>query len=191
MEYSHVVIEVSKSEDMSPQTADANQINLLAQNVDHLSVSDNSESTKFYASIVEGEDAEAVTDLQSEREMNEHLSFVSLLPFNSKEQRTMIPGCHKCMIDDSCNDSWCVFCTRGFCHRGQLCSNIYSHFAMCGNDTNYCRVNRLRNPQNDRNVRRIQSSGHGGNGRCVLCGRKKMRVRLKNYRKRKLVSFRF
>ena len=116
MEYSHeeeenprTVPEVAQSGDMSPQITDADQINLLAQNFDHLSVSDNSDSTKSYASIVKGEDVEFVTDSQSEREMNEYLSFVSLLPFNSREQMTMIPGCYKCMIDDSCNDSWCVF----------------------------------------------------------------------------------
>ena len=137
--------------------------------------------------LLEGEEVGAVIDPQSEREMNEYMSFVALLSFNSIEQRTMIPGCHKCMIDDSCDDAWCNFCTRGFCHRGQLCRNIYSHFAMCGNETNFCRENRLRNPQNDRNIRRI----HDGNGRCVLCGKKKMRERLQNYRKRKRVSFRF
>ena len=157
MENSHIVGEVSQSDDIMQEKADVNQIDLLAQNVDHLSVNDSSGSSKSCANIVEGEEVIAVINPQSEREMNEYMSFVALLPFNSIEQRTMIPGCHKCMIDDSCNDSWCNFCTRGFCHKGQLCKNIYSHFAMCGKETNFCKENRLRNSQNDRYIRRIQN----------------------------------
>ena len=55
-----------------------------------------------------------------------------------------IPGCKKCLIENNCKDTHCVFCTRGFCHRGPLCKNIYSHFVMCGNDTNHCRNEWLR-----------------------------------------------
>ena len=166
MENSHVVEDVSQNENILQENAHANQIDLLAQNVDHLSVNDNSGSSSSGANNVEGEQVREVIDPQNEREMNEYVSFDALLPLESI-------GCHKCMIDDSCNDSWCNFCTRGFCHKGQLCKNIYSHFAMCGNGTNFCRESRLRNPQNDRNVRRIQSSGHGGIRRCVLCGKKR------------------
>ena len=125
MENSHVVKEVSQSEDIMEEKTDVNQIDLLAQNVDHLSMSDSSGSSKTYANIVEGK---AVIDPQNEREMNEYMSFVALLPFNSIEQRTMIPGCHKCMIDDSCDDAWCNFCTRGFCHRGQFCKKYLQPF---------------------------------------------------------------
>ena len=55
---------------MLPQITEANQINLIAQNFDHLSVSDNSDSRISYASIVKGEDVESVVDSQSEREIN-------------------------------------------------------------------------------------------------------------------------
>ena len=170
MENSHEVGEVSQNEG----NAHANQIDLLAQNVDHLSVNDNSGSSKPDANVVQGEEVRAVIDPQNER-MNEYVLLDALLPFESLEQ---IPGCHKCTIN-ACNDSWCNFCTRGFCHKGQLCKNIYSHFAMCGKETNFCKENRLRNSQNDRYVRRIQNSGHGRK-MCPLW-KEKMRERLKKF----------
>ena len=77
MEYSHIdeenprtALEVAQSVYMLPQITEANQINLIAQNFDHLSVSDNSDSRISYASIVKGEDVESVVDSQSEREIN-------------------------------------------------------------------------------------------------------------------------
>ena len=39
---------------------------------------------------------------------------------------------------------------------------------MCGNDINYCRENRLRNPKKDRSFRRISSSGHDRDRRWML-----------------------
>ena len=145
MENSHEVGEVSQGENMLQGGAHADQVDLLAQGVGRLGVGGNTGSSKPDANVVQGEEVREVIDPQNEREMNRYVSI---------EQRTMIPGCHKCMIDDSCNDSWCNFCTRGFCHRGQLCKNIYSHFAMCGKETNFCKENRLRNSQNDRYIRR-------------------------------------
>ena len=60
---------------------------------------------------------------------------------NARKDESMMPGCQKCLVD-SCKDPWCAFCTRGFCYRGALCKNIYSHFAMCGSEINYCRDER-------------------------------------------------
>ena len=140
MENSHVVGDVSQNENILQENAHVNQIDLLAQNVDHLSVNDNSGSSKPDANVVQGEEVRAVIDPQNER-MNEYV----------------IPGCHKCMQDDSCNSPNCEYCTRGFCHKGQLCKNIYSHFAMCGKETNFCKEYRLRGSQDGRFIRRIQN----------------------------------
>ena len=130
--------------EMSPEAEDDNQINLITQEIEHLNVSDSEESAISYASIDRGENVDSVANSQREREMNDYFSLVPLLPFHSREQVTKMPGCYKCMLDDSCRDMWCVFCTRGFCHRGHLCKNFYSHFAMCGKGVNYCRMNRPR-----------------------------------------------
>ena len=99
-----------------------------------------------YANIVSGgitvERSEDSNNEPSEGDSNRYLS--SLLPFNLRIDVTKFPGCHKCLMDDSCNDPWCAFCTSGFCFRGALCKNVYSHFAMCGNGINYCKDGRLR-----------------------------------------------
>ena len=60
---------------------------------------------------------------------------------NAKNDASLMPGCQRCLLG-SCKDPWCPFCTRGFCYRGALCKNIYSHFAMCGSEINYCRDGR-------------------------------------------------
>ena len=130
----------------------------LAQNVDdHLqiasgSVNNNSGSSNLEENlvqveevvrgeeVVQAEEESAVIELQNER-MNEYV----------------VPGCHKCLQDDSCNSPNCEYCTRGFCHKGQLCKNIYSHFAMCGKETNFCKEYRLRGSQEGRFIRRIQN----------------------------------
>ena len=124
--------EVSQGENMLQGNAQANQIDLLAQNVDNLSVNPD-------ANVVQGEEVRAVIDPQNVR-MDEY----------------EIPGCVKCMIN-ACYDPWCNWCTNGFCHKGQLCKNIYSHFAMCGKETNFCKESRLRSSRNDRYIRRIQN----------------------------------
>ena len=150
MENSHEFGEVSQGENMLQGNAQANQIDLLAHNVDHLqiasgSVNDNSGSSNLDANIVQreevvqGEEGRPVIDPQNVR-MDEY----------------EIPGCVKCMIN-ACSDPWCNWCTNGFCHKGQLCKNIYSHFAMCGKEINYCKEYRLRGSQEGRFIRRIQN----------------------------------
>ena len=150
MESAHNVMEVSQGENMLQVSAQANQMNLLAHNVDHLqiasgSVNNNSGSSNLEENVVQveevvrgeeviqAEEERAVIELQNER-MNEYV----------------VPGCHKCLQDDSCNSPNCEYCTRGFCHKGQLCKNIYSHFAMCGRETNYCKDYRMRGSRNGR-----------------------------------------
>ena len=115
--------EATNSTDTLPDLSETHQINLLAHNFDNLNVS-NSPSDKY-------------------------LSF--LLPVHSRDQISKIPGCHKCLTDDGCKDSNCVFCVRGFCHLGPCCKNYYSHFVMCGNGINYCKdeILRLRNSNNN------------------------------------------
>ena len=132
MENAQEVMEVSQGENMLQVNEQANQMDQLAQNVDNLSVNPD-------AIVVQGEEERAVIEPQNKR-MDEY----------------EIPGCVKCMIN-ACNDPWCNWCTNGFCHKGQLCKNIYSHFAMCGKETNFCKEYRLRGSQNGRFIRRIQN----------------------------------
>ena len=132
--------------DRSPSLPGINHMDLLVQNVDDLNINSSPNAKISYASIVSGrimtERSENSNNAPSEEDINRYLSF--LLPFNSRRDVSMMPGCHRCLIDDSCNDPWCVFCTRGFCNRGPLCKNLYSHFAMCGGEVDYCKDGRLR-----------------------------------------------
>ena len=139
-------VEDTNSANKASDLTKTHQMELLAQNFDDISMSSSSNARIPYASIVTGRIVvEASVDRSnstSEENINKYLSF--LLPFNSKIQVTKIPGCYKCLVDDSCNDTHCIFCTRGFCHHGSLCKNIYSLFVMCGNGINYGRDERLR-----------------------------------------------
>ena len=136
----------SESVDIVSDLTESDQMELLAQNLEETYL-DNKLHTRIpYASIVTGkivvEASKHNSNSPSEESINKYLTF--LLPFNCKVKTSNIPGCNKCLVDDSCQDTHCVFCTRGFCHRGPLCKNDYSHFVMCGNGINHCRDERLR-----------------------------------------------
>ena len=156
MENAQEQMEVSRGENMLQVNAQANQMNLLAHNVDHLqiasgSVNNNSGSSNLEENVVQVEEVvrgEEVVQAEEERAVIE--------PQNERMDEYEIPGCIKCM-SNACNDPWCKWCTAGFCHKGQLCKNIYSHFAMCGKETNYCKEYRLRGSQEGRFIRRIQN----------------------------------
>ena len=139
-------VDDSSDVDMLSDLPGTHQMDLLAQNFDNINMNSNSNARISYAGVVSSriviERSENSSNSPSEEDINKYLSF--LLPFNSRIDVTKIPGCHRCLVDDSCNDPWCAFCTRGFCHRGALCKNLYSHFAMCGGEVNYCRDEWLR-----------------------------------------------
>ena len=161
MENAQEQMEFSQCENKLQVDAQASQMEQLAKNVDHIqiapgSVNNNSGNPNLEENVVHVEEFERGEELEERALIN--------------PDEYELPGCVKCMMDE-CGDPWCKWCTLGFCTKGQLCKNIYSHFAMCGNGTNFCRESRLRNPQNDRNVRRIQSSGNGGNGNNALLRR--------------------
>ena len=108
----------SESVDMVSDLTESDQMEFLAQNFENISIDSNSNARIPYASIVTGrivvEASEDSSNSPSEENINKYLSF--LLPFNCKVQTSNIPGCNKCLVDDSCQDTHCVFCTRGFCH---------------------------------------------------------------------------
>ena len=154
-------MEVSQGDNIMLMDAQTNQINVLAHDVDSLqiasgAVNNNSGSSNLEENVVQGvevkggenvvqieEDIRDVKVIQAEEE-----SAVIELQ-NERMDEYEIPGCVKCMRDE-CGDPWCKWCTAGFCHKGQLCKNIYSHFAMCGRETNFCKDYRLRGSQNGR-----------------------------------------
>ena len=74
--------------EMLPEAEKDNQINLIAQDIENLSVNDSEESAISDASIDRGENVDSVVNSQREREMNDYFSLVPLLPFHSREQAT-------------------------------------------------------------------------------------------------------
>ena len=153
-------MEVSQCENKLQVDAQASQMEQLVKNVDHIQIAPGSVNNKgnpnLEENVVQGvevkggenvvqieEDIIDVEVIQAEEE-----SAVIELQ-NERRDENEIPGCVKCMRDE-CGDPWCRWCTAGFCHKGQLCKNIYSHFAMCGREINFCKDYRLRGSQNGR-----------------------------------------
>ena len=134
-------MEVSQCENKLQVDAQASQMEQLVKNVDHIqiapgSVNNNSGNPNLEENVIHVEEFERGEELEERALIN---------PENEYE----LPGCVNCMMDE-CRDPWCQWCTIGFCTKGQLCKNIYSHFAMCGRETNFCKDYRLRGSQNGR-----------------------------------------
>ena len=152
-------MEVSQGDNMMQMDAQANQINVLAHNVDSLqiasgAVNNNSGSSNLEENVVQGVEVkggENVVQIEEDRRGEELIRGVEVIQTeeesavielqNERMDEYEIPGCVKCM-SNACNDPWCRWCTAGFCHKGQLCKNIYSHFAMCGREINFCKDGR-------------------------------------------------
>ena len=156
MENAQEQMEVSQGENMLQVSAQANQMNLLAHNVDHLqiasgSVNNNSDNSNLEENVVQGVEVKGGEEIVQVEEViigeeviqtEEEGALIN--PQNVRRNEYVCPSCHKCLQNDNCNSPNCEFCTRGFCHKGQLCKNIYSHFAMFGRETNFCKDYRMR-----------------------------------------------
>ena len=166
MENAQKLMERSRAENILQLNAQANQMNLLAHNVDHLQIAsgsvNNSDNSNLEENVVQCEEVkggENVVQIEEDRRGEELIRGEEVIqaeeegalinPQNVRRDEYEIPGCVKCM-SNACNDPWCRWCTAGFCHKGQLCKNIYSHFAMCGREINFCKDYRL-------NKRRFQN----------------------------------
>ena len=146
-------MEVSQGDNMMQMDAQANKINVLAHNVDSLqiasgAVNNNSGSSNLEENVVQGVEVKGgenvvqiEEDIRGEEVIQAEEEGALINPQNVRRDEYEIPGCVKCMRDE-CGDPWCRWCTIGFCHRGQLCRNIYSHFAMCGREINFCKDGR-------------------------------------------------
>ena len=177
MENAQEQMEVSQCENMLQVDAQANQMEQLAKNVDHIqiasgSVNNNSGSSNLEENVIQveevirgeeviqieevirGEEVVQVEEvirgdevIRGEEVIQAEEEGALINPQNVRRNEYEIPGCVKCMMDE-CGDPWCKWCTLGFCTKGQLCKNIYSHFAMCGRETNFCKDYRLRGSRN-------------------------------------------
>ena len=148
MENAQEQMEFSQCENKLQVDAQASQMEQLAKNVDHIqiapgSVNNNSDNSNLEENVVQGEEVKGgenvvhVEMVERGEELEEERALIN--PENEYE----LPGCVNCRMDE-CRDPWCQWCTIGFCTKGQLCKNIYSHFAMCGRETNFCKDYRLR-----------------------------------------------